>query len=307
MHRVSLEMKALLSSVLMVRSLMLSLLVHSDGYPVNRSQAVLKEPSEKADIATIIELSRKERMQHLERQAIDVLNIALEKFEHPILTNSMNVGGCILIHLLSKMGALSSSKVQVMVVDTYHLFDETMAFLAELESTYRFHAEVFGPAGISSSRRLLPEHHAEFERRYGSNLWKEDIVRYDRVCKLEPFERGLKQLHADALINGRRRDHGGERAYIDVAEVAPVGGGLVKLNPLAYWSFEDCLLYASQNRVPVHPSIERGYPSQGDAKDTVPVPDPEGLSGARGEAGSVRWVRGVWTGVCGRDSVVYIM
>ena len=48
--------------------------------------------------------------------------------------------------------------------------------------------------------------------------------------------------------------------------------------------------------VPLHPSVERGYPSQGDAKDTVPVPDPDGLSGVTGEAGSVKWVKGEWTG-----------
>lgn len=45
-----------------------------------------------------------------------------------------------------------------------------------------------------------------------------------------------------------------------------------------------------------HPTVALGYPSQGDAKDTVPVPDPDGLSGVQGEAGSVKWVDGEWTG-----------
>jgi len=113
---------------------------------------------------------------------------------------------------------------------------------------------------------------------------------------VEPFQRGLKELNADIMINGRRRDHGAERAYIDIAEIAPIGGGLAKLNPLAYWTLEDCFDYAAANGVPLHPSVERGYPSQGDAKDTVPVPDPDGLSGVQGEAGSVKWVNGEWTG-----------
>ena len=111
------------------------------------------------------------------------------------------------------------------------------------------------------------------------------------------------------------------RRYIDIAEVAPIGGGLAKLNPLAYWTLEDCFDYAaaqgvpwgargplhvdtftrlcvsssetlSRRRVPasresfparrrLHPTVGLGYPSQGDAKDTVPVPDPDGLRAFR--------------------------
>jgi len=155
---------------------------------------------------------------------------------------------------------------------------------------------VFGPVGLESKRNLSPENFAEYDKKYGANLWKEDIEQYDKVCKVEPFQRGLKTLNTDIMINGRRRDHGNERAYIDIAEIAPIGGGLAKLNPLAYWTLEDCFDYAAANGVPLHPSVERGYPSQGDAKDTVPVPDPDGLSGVKGEAGSVRWVNGDWVG-----------
>merc|ERR1712118_362620 len=110
------------------------------------------------------------------------------------------------------------------------------------------------------------------------------------------FQRGLKTLNTDVMINGRRRDHGAERAYIDIAEVAPIGGGLAKLNPLAYWTLEDCFDYAAANGVPLHPTVALGYPSQGDEKDTVPVPDPDGLSGFKGDAGSVKFVDYEWVG-----------
>merc|ERR1712003_437435 len=35
---------------------------------------------------------------------------------------------------------------------------------------------------------------------------------------------------------------------------------------------------------------------QGDEKDTVPVPDPDGMGGFQGAAGSVKFVDGKWTG-----------
>merc|ERR1719454_1554448 len=250
------------------------------------------------DIAELIDDAKKTRLEHLEKQAMDALRVAVDQFEKPGFPNAMIVGDCVITHLLGKIGALDTGKAKVMVVDTYHLFEDTMPFLAEVEKKYGFTADVFGPVGLDSPRNLSPETFAEFDKKYGANLWKEDIEQYDKVCKVEPFQRGLKELNADIMINGRRRDHGNERAYIDIAEIAPIGGGLAKLNPLAYWTLEDCFDYAAANGVPLHPSVERGYPSQGDAKDTVPVPDPDGANalGLKGEAGSVKWVKGEWTG-----------
>ena len=74
------------------------------------------------------------------------------------------------------------------------------------------------------------------------------------------------------MINGRTRWQGFERAWIDQFENAPIGGGLAKCNPIAYWTFEDTFDYIAKYKVPYHPSCEKGYPSHGDAKDTIPVP-----------------------------------
>ena len=36
------------------------------------------------------------------------------------------------------------------------------------------------------------------------------------VLQVEPFNRALSDLRADVMINGRRRDHGAERAHLEV-------------------------------------------------------------------------------------------
>ena len=113
-----------------------------------------------------------------------------------------------------------------MVVDTFHLFPETMPFLASLEKEYNFKAEVFLAEGCKDKE--------EYDTKYGADLWKEDIEQYDKVCKVEPFQRGLKTCETDVMINGRTRWQGFERAYIDLFENAPIGGGLAKVNPIAY-------------------------------------------------------------------------
>jgi len=72
-----------------------------------------------------------------------------------------------------------------MVVDTFHLFPETMSFLTELESTYGFKAEVFCAEGIPVGDK------AGYDQRYGADLWKEDIEQYDKVSAMA----GPRDLH----------------------------------------------------------------------------------------------------------------
>jgi 3'-phosphoadenosine 5'-phosphosulfate sulfotransferase (PAPS reductase)/FAD synthetase len=44
----------------------------------------------------------------------------------------------VITHLLGKLGYLKSGKVKIMVVDTLHLFPETMEFLKTLEKHYEY-------------------------------------------------------------------------------------------------------------------------------------------------------------------------
>jgi len=144
--------------------------------------------------------------------------------------------------------------------------DETLPFLKKIENEYGFKAEVFTAEGVQLYNKDA------YDGKYGADLWKEDIEQYDKVCKVEPFQRGLKTLNCDCMINGRTRWQGFERAWIDQFENAPIGGGLAKCNPIAYWTFEDTFDYIAKYKIPYHPSCENGYPSHGDAKDTIPVP-----------------------------------
>jgi len=165
------------------------------------------------------------------------------------------------------MGYLTDGKCKIMVVDTFHLFPETMEFLKEIEDFYGFKAEVFAAEGVPIGDK------AAYDKKYGADLWKENIEEYDRVCKVEPFQRGLKTLSTNCMINGRTRWQGFERAWIDLFENAPIGGGLAKCNPLAYWTLEDTFDYIAKYEVPHHPLHAKGYPSIGDAKDTIPIPE----------------------------------
>lgn len=243
-------------------------------------RAVTSLAAEVFDQEQFIQESKDMRMKHLEEQAMFALKIAVENYGNAVFPNAMIAGDVVITDLLSRMGYLESGQAKIMVVDTFHLFPETMEFLKALEDKYNFKAQVFCAEGIPIGDK------AAFDKRYGADLWKEDIDEYDRVCKVEPFQRGLKTLNTDCMINGRTRWQGFERAWINLFENAPIGGGLAKCNPLAYWTLEDVFDYMVKYRIPYHPLHEKGYPSIGDAKDTIPVP----------EDGSVRFVNYEWQG-----------
>jgi len=220
------------------------------------------------------------RLKYLEDQAMYALKISCENYGNAVFPNAMIAGDVVITHLLGRMGYLKDEKCKIMCVDTFHLFPETMEFLKTIEDHYDFKAEVFCAEGVPVGDK------AGYDAKYGADLWKEDIEQYDKICKVEPFQRGLKTLGTDCMINGRTRWQGFERAYIDLFENAPIGGGLAKCNPLAYWTLEDTFDYIAKYDVPHHPLHAKGYPSHGDAKDTIPIP----------EDGSTRFVDGKFEG-----------
>merc|ERR1719265_2217889 len=219
-----------------------------------------KGKGEGFDQEKFIEESKEMRLKHLEEQALYALKISCENFDHAVFPNAMIAGDVVITHLLSRLGYLKDGKCKVMVVDTFHLFPETMTFLKEMEDFYGFKAEVFNAEGIPVGDK------AAYDKRYGADLWKEDIEQYDKVCKVEPFQRGLKTLETNCMINGRTRWQGFERAWIDQFENAPIGGGLAKCNPLAYWTLEETFDYIKKYEIPHHPLHAQGYPSIGDAR-----------------------------------------
>lgn len=200
------------------------------------------------------------RLEHLEQQALEALRQTLASFEHPTFPCALIAGDVVILDLLSKVGAYNNPKFKVVFIDTFHLFAETYDFLHQCEERYGFKAEVFQAAGM--------ENKEEYQQKYGSDLFIRDLEEYDRVCKVEPFARSLKTLQTDAMINGRRRDHGAERAHLEVFEA----GATVKVQPLAYWEFRDCFAYLEVKGVPAHPLHAQGFPSIGDEQSTVPVP-----------------------------------
>jgi phosphoadenylyl-sulfate reductase (thioredoxin) len=99
-------------------------------------------------------------------------------------------------------------------------------------------------------------------------LWGRDPDRCCDLRKVQPLRATLTAF--DAWISAVRRDQTPDRA--DTPVVAWDGKfGLVKVNPLVRWTFDDVREYASTNDVPYNPLHDRGYPSIGCMPCTTPV------------------------------------
>jgi phosphoadenosine phosphosulfate reductase len=185
-----------------------------------------------------------------------------------VFPNALIAGDAVITHLLFKYNLLP--KVQVLAVDTLHLFPETLDFLKSVEEAYNFKAHISMAEGITGEGAAAK---AMYDKTYGADLWKTNIEEYDRLCKVEPFQRGLKTLGAEVIITGRTRWQGNERAWLDIYEAPKKAGGLGNCNPIAYWTLEDTFDYIAMNKILHHPLHAKGYPSIGDAKDTIPIPE----------------------------------
>lgn len=219
-------------------------------------------------VGDLNEAAKVQRLKHLEEQAIEAMTQAVNSGKKVVFPNALIAGDCVINYLLFKANLLS--KVEVLAVDTLHLFPETMPFLAEMEKAYNFKAYKTMAVGVTGEGA---EAKANYDKMYGADLWQTNIEEYDRVCKVEPFQRGLKDLGAEIIITGRTRWQGNERAWLDIYEAPRKAGGFGNCNPIAYWTLEDTFDYIAMNKLLAHPLHAKGYPSLGDAKDTVPIPN----------------------------------
>lgn len=180
------------------------------------------------------------------RTAQELLGWAVERFAGRIvLTCSWQHQSSILVDMLDKLGA----DVRVVELDTGLLFPETYETRDRLIERYGLNVERIDP------RQSVEEQEAT----EGPALWKRDPDRCCALRKVEPLERALVGM--EAWITGIRRAQSPTRANARMIELDP--RGVVKIQPLAAWSDEDCKGYLFAHDVPYNPLHDRGFPSIG--------------------------------------------
>jgi len=176
-------------------------------------------------------------------------------------TTAFGLTGLVTLDILSKIEGPLKTQVDLIFLDTLYHFDETLSLVDRVRRRYGTNIHIYRPADADNVE--------EFEAKHGQRLWETNEELYDYVAKVEPAQRAYSELQVKAVLTGRRRSQGGKRGDLDIIEIDDAG--LIKVNPLANWTFAQVKAYIDTNNVPYNELLNNGYKSVGDWHSTQPV------------------------------------
>jgi phosphoadenosine phosphosulfate reductase len=123
--------------------------------------------------------------------------------------------------------------------------------------------------GIPNLLQVRPELSLEAQAAsYGERLWESKPDECCSLRKIRPLTQTLSKF--GGWVTGIRRDQAPTRANTQVFEW-DAKFGLVKVNPLAFWTSEQVWDYIRERDIPYNPLHDQGYPSIGCLHCTRPV------------------------------------
>lgn len=171
--------------------------------------------------------------------------------------------------------ACSFSMEDVAIIDIAHKAGLTLGLFAL--DTGRLHEETYEVAEALVERYRLaidwyfPRHDEVevLERTKGLFSFRESLENRHECChirKVEPLSRALKGVNG--WVTGMRREQSVTRSDLKAVEVDELNGGILKINPLVYWSERQLLDYTNEHYLPKNRLYTLGFRSIGCAPCT---------------------------------------
>jgi phosphoadenosine phosphosulfate reductase len=200
---------------------------------------------------------------------MDILRFCKIMFPNLYQSTAFGLTGLATMDMLSKIQTENpeSRPVELIFLDTLFHFKETYELVDRVKARYpNVPVHVFKPDGMETAEQL--------EETYGKEVYHTAGEMYDWIAKVEPLQRAYDELKVAAVLNGRRRSQGAARGSIPIIELDEERG-IIKINPMATWSFAQVNEYIKANDVPYNVLLDRGYKSIGDWHSTSPVAEGE--------------------------------
>ncbi len=174
-----------------------------------------------------------------------------------VMSTSFGIQASVMLHLVTRI----FPNIPVIWVDTGYLPMETYLFAEELTQKLSLNLQVY-QSPISPAR---------MEALHGK-LWQqkdlEALNHYDKIRKVEPMQRALKELNAIAWLAGLRK---GQTSHRQSLQPLVKQEKQYKLLPILNWTSKDIYEYLTTYNLPYHPYFDQGYVSVGDWHSSRPL------------------------------------
>ena len=182
----------------------------------------------------------------------DVLKWALDNL-HPKIAMASSFGAedVVVIDMMMKI----NPKSRIFTLDTGRLNQETYDVMDEIRNKYNMNIEVMFPDSNEVE---------EMVRVNGMNLFYQSMGNRKLCCgirKVHPLKKMLSAV--DGWITGLRADQTEVRSNVHRIEIDPQHNGIIKINPIIEWTWEQTWDYIKNNNVPHNKLHDKGYPSIG--------------------------------------------
>src|SRR3972149_4289418 len=165
------------------------------------------------------------------------------------LASSFGAEDVVVIDMMMRI----NPKARVFTLDTGRLNQETYDVIDEIRNKYKINIEVMFPNQDEVENMV---------RTHGMNLFYESIDNRKLCC-------------------GIRSDQTQNRAGADKFELDEQHGGILKVNPIIEWKWEQVLDYIKKNNIPYNKLHDKGYPSIGCEPCTRAIKPGEDLRAGR--------------------------
>lgn len=196
--------------------------------------------------------------QLIDADAVTIVKWAAEIFgDGLVMSTSFGIQAAVMLHLVTSV----VPNIPIIWVDTGYLPTETYIFAEQLTERLNLNLKVY-QSPISPARMEALE----------GRLWEKDDIEslnyYDKIRKVEPMQRALKELKATAWLAGLRADQTHHRKTLN-----PVvqQSGRYKVHPILSWNSRDIYQYLTAHDLPYHPYFDLGYTTVGDWHSSRPL------------------------------------
>lgn len=195
---------------------------------------------------------------HPAEEVIDL--ILREQSESAVcFTCSFQAEDVAVLHLLRKR----LPDIPVLFLETGYHFAQTYEFRDQLTKDWDLNLV-----------NVVPKHSAQEQESALGILYRDDPTKCCQLRKVEPLVRAVEPF--ETWFTGLRREQSVTRRNLKKAEIhrLPTGKALIKVSPLADWSWGEVWQYTSKHKLKYLPQYDQGYLSIGCEPCTTLPEDP---------------------------------